>query len=77
MSSTSNRFGHRVAHRVNTARRGGKGAEAECGLQVRRKADGAKNLVKEWLLKWKDNPLVEADPAHSNIQGAPRAGSKF
>ena len=39
-------------------------------MQVRRKADGAKNLVKEWLLKWKDNPAVEFDPAHANIQGA-------
>lgn len=39
-------------------------------MQVRRKADGAKNLVKEWLLKWRDNPLVEADPSHTNIKGA-------
>ena len=37
--------------------------------QVRRKADGAKNLVKEWLADWRDSPLVAQDPSHSQIQG--------
>ena len=37
--------------------------------QVRRKADGAKNLVKEWLTDWRDSPLVTQDPSHSQIQG--------
>ena len=40
-----------------------------CAVQVRRKADGAKNLVKEWLTDWRDSPLVAQDPSHSQIRG--------
>ena len=40
-----------------------------CLTQVRRKADGAKNLVKQWLTDWRDSPLVTQDPSHTQIQG--------
>ena len=37
--------------------------------QVRRKAEGAKTLVKQWLADWRDSPLVTQDPSHIQIQG--------
>ncbi len=40
-----------------------------CMVQVRRRADSAKNLVKEWLTEWRDSPLVAQDPSHSQIRG--------
>lgn len=41
-----------------------------CGKQVRRKADSAKGLVREWLANWRDNPLVAASDSHRQLTGA-------
>ncbi len=38
-------------------------------LQVRKKADPAKNLVKGWLSDWKDTPSVQAEPSYTHLSG--------
>lgn len=38
--------------------------------QVRRKADSAKGLVREWLANWRDAPLVSASESHRQLTGA-------
>jgi len=37
--------------------------------QVRRKADGAKDLVKEFVGKWQDNAAVVGDITHTEMKG--------
>jgi hypothetical protein len=37
--------------------------------QVRRKADGAKDLVKEFVGKWQDNGDVAGDLTHTEMKG--------
>ncbi|KAF8055488.1 tmcC [Scenedesmus sp. PABB004] len=48
--------------------------EAEAGgakeFEVRRKADGAKDLVKEFVGKWQDNGDVAFDASHDEMKGA-------
>lgn len=39
-------------------------------LQVRRKADPAKDLVKEFVRKWQDNAAVAGDVTHEEMKGA-------
>ena len=36
--------------------------------QVRRKADSAKGLVKDWLTTWRDNKLVATSSSHREIK---------
>jgi hypothetical protein len=36
---------------------------------VRRKADGAKELVKEFVGKWRDNEAVIGDVTHTEMKG--------
>lgn len=38
-------------------------------LQVRRKADPAKSLVKEWVQNWRDATAVSNDPSYRRITG--------
>ena len=38
-------------------------------LQVRRKADPAKELVKEFVAKWRDSPSVMGDVTHEEMKG--------
>ena len=38
-------------------------------LQVRRKADPAKNLVKEWVRDWRDAPSLTKEPSYMRISG--------
>jgi hypothetical protein len=38
--------------------------------QVRRKADPAKEQVREFVGKWRDNPAVASDASHDEIKGA-------
>jgi hypothetical protein len=40
-----------------------------CAVQVRRKADGAKDLVKEFVGKWRDNEAVIGDVTHTEMKG--------
>jgi hypothetical protein len=44
-------------------------AAAAPGTQVRRKADGAKDLVKEFVGKWQDNEAVVGDVTHTEMKG--------
>jgi hypothetical protein len=39
-------------------------------LQVRRRADGAKGLVREWIANWRDSPLVTTSASHRELTGA-------
>jgi hypothetical protein len=39
-------------------------------LQVRRRADGAKGLVREWIANWRDSPLVTSSASHRELTGA-------
>jgi hypothetical protein len=41
---------------------------ALCHLQVRRKADPAKDLVREFVGKWQDNPAVAGDASHDEMR---------
>ena len=45
--------------------------------QVRRKADPAKNLVKEWVANWRDVRAVSGDASFKQIRGASQPWSKF
>lgn len=38
-------------------------------LQIRRKADPAKGLVKDWVLKWRDDRSVRGSVSHDQISG--------
>jgi hypothetical protein len=38
-------------------------------LQVRRKADPAKEFVKEFVSRWRDDPLVTQQGSHAEIKG--------
>ena len=40
-------------------------------LQVRKKADPAKNLVKGWLSDWKDAPGVQGEASYTQLSGVP------
>lgn len=37
--------------------------------QVRRKADPAKGLVKDWVLKWRDDRFVRGSVSHDQLSG--------
>lgn len=39
-------------------------------LQVRRAADPAKNLVREFLTRWKGNPLVSGEESYAQLTSA-------
>ena len=39
------------------------------GMQVRKKADPAKNLVKGWLSDWKDAPGVQGEASYTQLSG--------
>ena len=43
--------------------------------QVRRRADGAKGLVREWIANWRDSPLVTSSASHRELTGAAAAGA--
>ena len=38
-------------------------------MQVRRKADPAKNLVKSWIQNWKDVSDVQQETSHKELSG--------
>lgn len=38
-------------------------------LQIRRKADPAKGLVKDWVSKWRDDRTVRGSTSHDQISG--------
>lgn len=38
-------------------------------MQVRRKADPAKNLVKGWIQNWKDMMEVQQETSHKELSG--------
>lgn len=38
-------------------------------LQVRRKADPAKSLVKDWVKNWRDSPAISREKSYSEISG--------
>lgn len=40
--------------------------------QLRRAADPAKDLVKQWITQWSDAPVVVGNDSHTQIQGAQR-----
>lgn len=42
--------------------------------QLRRAADPAKDLVKQWITQWSDAPGVVGNDSHTQIQGAPPCG---
>ncbi|KAI8467526.1 MAG: photosystem II Pbs27 [Monoraphidium minutum] len=48
--------------------------EAEVGgakeTEVRRKADPAKDLAKQFIGRWQDNPTVAGDPTHDEMRSA-------
>jgi hypothetical protein len=37
--------------------------------EVRRRADGAKGLVREWIGNWRDSPLVTSSASHRELTG--------
>ena len=40
-----------------------------CVAQVRRKADTAKGLVRDWMINWRDNALVSPSESHRQLIG--------
>ena len=44
-------------------------------VQVRRKADPAKNLVKGWIQDWKERSDLEQEISHRELSGEAAAGS--
>lgn len=61
----------RTMHKLVDALRASIEAEADGAkeAEVRRKADPAKELVREFVGKWQDNPAVAGDPSHDEMRG--------
>ena len=47
------------------------------GWQVRRKADPAKALVKEWVSRWRDERTVTSEVSYKQINGTARMPALF